>query len=70
MAVDKQGRILVNGPNFEHYMYMDMPPLLAAQLDDLPGGDPTGGTRLARVLRYVQPTTSESAANKALIMSI
>ena len=52
MAVDKQGRILVNGPNFEHYMAMI--PLLARQFDDLPGGDPTGGTCLARVLRYSQ----------------
>ena len=52
MEGDKQGRILANGPKFEHYM--DMIPLLARQFDDLPGGDPTGGTCLARVLRYSQ----------------
>ena len=34
MTVDKHGRILVHGPNFEYYM--DLVPLLAAQLDDLP----------------------------------
>ena len=38
---------------------MDMAPLLAAQLDDLPGGAPTDGTCLARVLRYSQHVTQQ-----------
>jgi hypothetical protein len=76
--MDKQGRkILVNGPDYEHYM--DMIPMLAVQLDDLPGGNPTDGTCVARVLRYSQkhPRISadlvpemvraqQSPANKAL----
>ena len=77
MEGDKQGRILANGPKFEHYM--DMIPLLARQFDDLPGGDPTGGTCLAQVLRFSQQNprisadrvpdmqrAQQSAANKAL----
>ncbi len=52
LAVDKQGKILVNGPNYEHYM--DMIQMLAVQLDDLPGGNSTNGACVARVLRYSQ----------------
>jgi hypothetical protein len=47
ITVDKQGKILVNGPNYEHYM--DMIQMLAVQLDDLPGGNPTDGKCVARV---------------------
>ena len=78
LTMDKQGnKILVNGPDYEHYM--DMIPMFAVQLSDLPGGNPTDGTCVARVLRYSQkhPRISadlvpemvraqQSAANKAL----
>ena len=52
LTVDQERKILVNGPDYEHYM--DMIPMLAVQLDDLPGGNPTDGTCVARVLRYSQ----------------
>ena len=46
LTMDKQGnKILVNGPDYEHYM--DMIPMLAVQLDDLLGGNPTDGTCVA-----------------------
>ena len=77
LTVDQERKILVNGPDYEHYM--DMIPMLAVQLDDLPGGNPTDGTCVARVLRYSQkhPRISadqvpemqraqQSSANKAL----
>ena len=39
LTVDQERKILVNGPDYEHYM--DMIPMLAVQLDDLPGGNPS-----------------------------
>ena len=47
LTVDQERKILVNRPDYEHYM--DMIPMLAVQLDDLPGGNPTDGTCVATV---------------------